>query len=57
MLESFLTFLSVAWNDPTTIDTLETVKTVDNDGMKQQEEKVFPWQINDFPQLSSICFD
>ncbi len=40
------------WNDPTTIDTLETVNLVDNDQIKQQEEKVFPWQIN-YIQTSS----
>ena len=40
------------WNDPTTLDTLETVNTVDNDHMKHQEEKVIPWQIN-YTQTSS----
>lgn len=34
------------WNDSRNIDTLETVKTVDNDQIKQQEENEIPWQIN-----------
>lgn len=40
------------WNDPTILDTLETVKTVDNDRMKQREENIIPWQIN-YIQTSS----
>lgn len=40
------------WNDPTTLDTLETVNLVDNDQIKHQEEKVIPWQIN-YTQTSS----
>lgn len=45
-------FFQASWNDPTTLDTLETVNTVDNDHMKHQEEKVIPWQIN-YTQTSS----
>ncbi|AHJ11317.1 conjugal transfer protein TraG N-terminal domain-containing protein [Sulfurospirillum multivorans] len=40
------------WNDPTILDTLETVNLVDNDQIKYQEEKVIPWQIN-YTQTSS----
>lgn len=50
-LSQFKLFL-LKWNDPTTLDTLETVNTVDNDHMKHQEEKVIPWQIN-YTQTSS----
>lgn len=44
--------LGSKWNDPTILDTLETVNLVDNDQIKYQEEKVIPWQIN-YTQTSS----